>query len=171
MKKAVIILSGGLDSACMMSYLKKGYQLYGITFAYGQRASEEIKAAKRIAKLLKLKEHKILDIGFMKELYGDSNVLTNTKKKMPSKFEYSIVVPIRNAIFLSIATAWAFTLNAELVAYGVTISGAGPSVIAFTDKKHDSKKISNAMKRGFKTAKKESKVFVCKPSKGPVIRR
>ena len=52
----------------------------------------------------------------MKELYGDSNVLTNTKKKMPSKFEYSIVVPIRNAIFLSIATAWAFTLNAELVA-------------------------------------------------------
>ena len=118
MKKAVIILSGGLDSACMVSYLKKGYQLYGITFAYGQRASEEIKAAKRIAKLLKLKEHKILDIGFMKELYGDSNVLTSTKKKMPSTFEYSIVVPIRNAIFLSIATAWAFTLNAELVAYG-----------------------------------------------------
>jgi 7-cyano-7-deazaguanine synthase len=37
---------------------------------------------------------------------------------MPSKFEYSIVVPIRNAVFLSIATAWAFTLNAELVAYG-----------------------------------------------------
>ena len=106
MKKAVIILSGGLDSACMVSYLKKGYQLYGITFAYGQRASEEIKAAKRIAKLLKLKEHKILDIGFMKELYGDSNVLTSTKKKMPSTFEYSIVVPIRNAIFLSIATAW-----------------------------------------------------------------
>ena len=54
----------------------------------------------------------------MKELYGDSNVLTSTKKKMPSTFEYSIVVPIRNAIFLSIATAWAFTLNAELVAYG-----------------------------------------------------
>ena len=56
-------------------------------------------------------------------------------------------------------------------AYGVTISGAGPSVIAFTDKKHDSKKISNAMKRGFKAVKKESNVFVCKPSKGPEIRR
>tara|TARA_B110001454_G_scaffold98796_1_gene93410 strand:+ start:535 stop:873 length:339 start_codon:yes stop_codon:yes gene_type:complete len=55
-------------------------------------------------------------------------------------------------------------------AYGVTISGAGPSVIAFTDKKHDSKKISNAMKRGFKDAKKESNVFVCKPSKGPIIK-
>ena len=56
-------------------------------------------------------------------------------------------------------------------AYGVTISGAGPSVIAFTDKKPDSKKIPNAMKRGFKTVKKESNVFVCKPSKGPVTRR
>ena len=56
-------------------------------------------------------------------------------------------------------------------AYGVTISGAGPSVIAFTDKKHDSKKISNAMKRGFKDAKKKSNVFICKPSKGPVIKR
>jgi len=118
MKKAVIILSGGLDSACMMSYLKKEYQLYGVTFAYGQRASQEIKAAKRIAKLLKLKEHKILDIGFMKNLYGESNVLTSRKKKMPEKFNYSIVVPIRNAVFLSIASAWAFTLNAELVAYG-----------------------------------------------------
>ena len=118
MKKAVIILSGGLDSACMMSYLKKGYQLYGVTFAYGQRASQEIKAAKRIAKLLKLKEHKILDISFMKNLYGESNVLTSTKKKIPEKFNYSIVVPIRNAVFLSIASAWAFTLNAELVAYG-----------------------------------------------------
>ena len=56
-------------------------------------------------------------------------------------------------------------------AYGVTISGAGPSVIAFTDKKHDAKKISNAMKRGFKAAKKKSEVFICKPSKGPIIRR
>jgi homoserine kinase len=56
-------------------------------------------------------------------------------------------------------------------AYGVTISGAGPSVIAFTDKKHDAMKISNAMRRGFKAAKKDSNVFVCKPSKGPIIRR
>ena len=56
-------------------------------------------------------------------------------------------------------------------AYGVTISGAGPSVIAFTDKKHDAKKISSAMKRGFRSAKKESQVFVCKPSKGPIIKK
>ena len=56
-------------------------------------------------------------------------------------------------------------------AYGVTISGAGPSVIAFTDKKHNANKISNAMKRGFKAARKESQVLICKPSKGPIIKK
>ncbi|MDH3312626.1 MAG: 7-cyano-7-deazaguanine synthase [Nitrosopumilus sp.] len=118
MKKAVIVFSGGVDSVCAVSFLKSKYELYGITFSYGQKADNEIIAAKSFAKKLGLKQHKIIDIGFMKELYGDSNVLTSSKKKIPSKFEYSIVVPIRNAVFLSIASAWAFTLNAELVVYG-----------------------------------------------------
>ena len=118
MKKAVIVFSGGIDSVCAVSYLKSKYELYGITFSYGQKASMEIAAAKSFAKKLGLKEHKIIDIGFMKNLYGNSNVLTSSKRKIPTKFEYSIVVPIRNAVFLSIASAWAFTLNASLVAYG-----------------------------------------------------
>ena len=118
MKKAVIVFSGGVDSVCAVSFLKSKYDLYGITFSYGQKASMEIAAAKAFAKKLGLKQHKIIDIGFMKELYGDSNVLTSTKRKIPSKFEYSIVVPIRNAVFLSVASAWAFTLNASLVVYG-----------------------------------------------------
>ncbi len=118
MKKAVIVFSGGVDSVCAISYLKPKYELYGITFSYGQKANSEIAAAKSFAKKLRLKQHKIIDIGFMKNLYGDSNVLTSSKRKIPSKFEYSIVVPIRNAVFLSIASAWAFTLDATLVAYG-----------------------------------------------------
>ena len=118
MKKAVIVFSGGVDSVCAVSYLKSKYELYGITFSYGQKASGEIAAAKSFAKRLGLKQHKIVDIGFMKGLYGDSNVLTSSKREIPGKFEYSIVVPIRNAVFLSIASAWAFTLNASLVAYG-----------------------------------------------------
>jgi 7-cyano-7-deazaguanine synthase len=118
MKKAVIVFSGGVDSVCAVSFLKSKYELYGITFSYGQKANMEIAAAKSFAKKLGLKEHKIIDIGFMKNLYGNSNVLTSSKRKIPTKFEYSIVVPIRNAVFLSIASAWAFTLNASLVAYG-----------------------------------------------------
>lgn len=118
MKKAVIVFSGGLDSVCACTYLKSRYDLYGISFSYGQRASPEIKSAKKFAKILGLKEHKIIDIGFMQDLYGNTNVLTDSKTKLPSKFEYSIVVPIRNAVFLSISTAWAFSLKASLVASG-----------------------------------------------------
>lgn len=118
MKNAVIVFSGGIDSVCTASILKSKYHLYGISFAYGQKANQEIMVAKKFAKKLGLKEHRIIDIGFMKELYGNSNVLTSKKRKIPSKFDYSIVVPIRNAVFLSIASAWAYTLNASLVAYG-----------------------------------------------------
>jgi len=118
MKKAIVVFSGGIDSISMCAYLKEKYELYGISFLYGQKANQEIKKAKAFAKILRLKEHKIVNISFMKELYGNTNVLTDSKKKIPSKFNYSIVVPIRNGIFLSIATAWAFSINASLIAYG-----------------------------------------------------
>ncbi len=118
MKKAVVVFSGGLDSVCTCAYLKSKFSLYGISFSYGQRANQEIQSARKFAKILGLKQHKIIDISFMRSLYGTTNVLTNSKPKLPSQFEYSIVVPIRNAVFLSIATAWAFSLKAKLVAFG-----------------------------------------------------
>lgn len=119
-KKAVVVFSGGIDSVCTCAYLKSEYDIYGISFSYGQKASQEIGTAKFFAKILNLKAHKISNISFMKELYGQTNVLTggSTKKKIPQKFNYSLVVPIRNAVFLSIATAWAFKLGASMVAYG-----------------------------------------------------
>ena len=118
MKKAIIIFSGGLDSVCTAIHLQSRFELYAITFSYGQKANQEITLAKYFAKILKLKEHKIVNINFMKELYEKTNVLTNSTMKIPSKFDYSIVVPIRNAVFLSVASAWAFSKNAQLVAYG-----------------------------------------------------
>ena len=143
---AVVIFSGGVDSACVAAMLKAQYdQVYGITFSYGQRADREITAAKYLAKKLKLKQHKIVDISFMKGLYGDSNVLTGARsKRLPGSFEYSIVVPIRNAVFLSIATAWAFSIGATRVAYG---AHAGDS--SYPDCRPEfAKKLQSALNEG-----------------------
>jgi len=144
LEKVVVVYSGGIDSVCSASYLKSKYQLYGISFSYGQKASREITVAKTFAKKLGLKQHKIVDISFMKQLYGNSNVLTNNKRSIPSKFDYSIVVPIRNAVFLSIASAWAYTLDASLVAYG-----AHTGDINYPDCRPDfAKKIESAFNQG-----------------------
>ncbi len=97
---------------------EKEYDLYMITFFYGQRAKLEIQQAKQFAKILNVKDHRVVDINFMKELYGNTNSLTNSKLHLSKSFDYSIVVPIRNAIFITIATAWAMSINAKMVAYG-----------------------------------------------------
>ena len=118
-RKAVCIVSGGLDSVCTAAYLREeGYSVYMLTFAYGQRARYEIQAAKRFARILKIEDHRIVDITFMKEIYGKTNVLTDTEQDLPQHFDYSIVVPLRNAVFITIASAWAMSIGAELVAYG-----------------------------------------------------
>lgn len=115
--KAVLVFSGGLDSVCTAAQLGD-HELYGITFSYGQRAGPEIAAARKLAGVLNMKEHRVVDIGFMEGLYGASNVLTDPDAPMPETFQYSIVVPVRNAVFLSVAAAWAYSIKAELLAYG-----------------------------------------------------
>jgi len=89
-----------------------------MTFAYGQRASREITRARLFAKVLKAKDHKVVDISFMKSLYGKSNALTDSSQKLAGEFVQNLVVPVRNAIFIAIATAWAMSINASVVAYG-----------------------------------------------------
>lgn len=116
--KAVLVFSGGLDSVCLCAHLASSHSLYGITFSYGQRATKEVKVAKALARKVGLAKHHIADIGFMRSLYAKTNVLTDPKKRLPSKFDYSIVVPARNAVFLSIASAWAYTVGATTLAYG-----------------------------------------------------
>jgi 7-cyano-7-deazaguanine synthase len=116
---AVCIVSGGIDSLCTSAYLKKQkFDLYFVTFSYGQRSNLEIEYAMKFAKYLDSKQHKIVDISFMKDIYGETNVLTDNKQKIPKNFEYNIIVPIRNAIFITIATAWAMNIGAKLIAYG-----------------------------------------------------
>jgi len=112
-------MSGGLDSLCTAAFLtKRNYKLKVLTFSYGQRAKQEILQAKKFSKVLKVSEHKIININFMKKLYGNSNVLTSEKIDIPSAFRHDIIVPIRNAIFITIAMAWAVSLKSNMIALG-----------------------------------------------------
>lgn len=118
----VSIISGGLDSICTTAYYLKNKvkknDLYTISFVYGQKATIEIEYAKKISDFLDSKDHHIVDISFMKKIYGKTNVLTDSNQEIPSEFDYKIVVPIRNAIFITIAASWAMSIGATTILYG-----------------------------------------------------
>jgi len=119
-KKAVCIVSGGLDSICAATYITriKKFELYVINFAYGQRATNESSVAEGFANMLGAKDYQFVDIGFMKNFYRGNNVLTEDMADLPSTFRPSIIVPIRNAIFITISTAWALSIGAKMVCFG-----------------------------------------------------
>lgn len=112
-KKAIILLSGGIDSAvCLAQAKSQGYTCYALTFDYGQRHRIELNAAKDIAKKYAI-DHKIIQLGL--DQFGGS-ALTNPTIKMPNAIATTEIpntyVPARNTIFLSIALAWAEVLGA-----------------------------------------------------------
>jgi 7-cyano-7-deazaguanine synthase len=124
-RKAVILLSGGLDSATVMAIAKaEGYELYALTFQYGQRHAIEIEAARRIAAALGAKKHLILDLDL--RIIGGSALtgpLDVPKKDSPDDGEEAGIpvtyVPARNTIFLSYALAWAEVLEIAEIFIGV----------------------------------------------------
>lgn len=118
--KAVCILSGGLDSVVSAFYVKKVWNFapYTITFHYGQRSTEEMRRARLFSMQLGSKVHKEIDIGFMKDLYGNDNALTAMNTIIPDRFHQSIVVPHRNSVFLTIGAAWAASLKIGVLVYG-----------------------------------------------------
>jgi len=126
MKKAVCLISGGLDSAVTAYIAKKqGFEIYALSYIYGQRHDKEIDSAKKIAKSLDAKKHVIfnLDIGqfggsSLTDKKNDVEVdhkLEDIGKKIPSTY-----VPARNTIFLSIALAYAETIDANAIFIGAT---------------------------------------------------
>lgn len=117
-KKVVIVLSGGADSATLAYWAKsKGHHIYPITFNYGQIASKETKSAEIISQKLGTKI-KVVDISSLKQIFEGSTVLVDKNIPMPSQFESNVIVPFRNAIFLSIAVAYAITIGATTIMYG-----------------------------------------------------
>lgn len=118
--RAVCLLSGGPDSATVAAVAKhEGYELFCISFNYGQIAIKEIESAKKIAKALGAKEHRVVDISFLRELYGPGvTALIDERMRMPEKFEQSVIVPFRNGILLAIAAGYAVAVRAGVIFYG-----------------------------------------------------
>ncbi|HUK85981.1 MAG TPA: 7-cyano-7-deazaguanine synthase QueC [Candidatus Acidoferrum sp.] len=116
--KCVMVLSGGPDSAVVAYWAKKeGYDLYPITFNYGQIAVKETEAAQKIAESLDTKT-KIVDLSALRDVFGDVTSLCNTNIPLTSEFSQPIIVPFRNAIFLSVAVSYAVSVGSDKIFYG-----------------------------------------------------
>jgi 7-cyano-7-deazaguanine synthase len=117
-KKCVVVLSGGPDSATVAYWAKaQGYKIYPITFKYGQIAVKETESAQKIAEKLGTTT-KIIDLSALKEIFSDVTSLCNTNIPLTSEFTAPIIVPFRNAIFLSAAVAYAVAVGAKEIFYG-----------------------------------------------------
>lgn len=118
--KAVVLLSGGLDSAtCLAMARQQGYACHALSFDYGQRHVAELAAAVRVARQQQAASHKIikLDLGGL-----GGSALTDTSLAVPEQESEGIpitYVPARNTVFLSYALAWAEVLNADAIYIGV----------------------------------------------------
>lgn len=119
-KKALILLSGGLDSATVLAMAKAdGYACYSMSFDYGQRHRSELQAAERVARHMGVVEHKV--IGLNLNGIGGS-ALTDTSIAVPETLEEGIpvtYVPARNTVFLALALGWAEVLGARDIFIGV----------------------------------------------------
>lgn len=119
-KKAVVLLSGGLDSATILAQAKAaGFVCYSMSFDYGQRHRAELQAAERVARQLGVIEHKVVGL----DLNGmGGSALTDSSIAVPESPGAGIpvtYVPARNTVFLALALGWAEVLGAHDIFIGV----------------------------------------------------
>jgi 7-cyano-7-deazaguanine synthase len=122
MPKAVVLLSGGLDSYTAAAVAaRQGYELFALTFRYGQIHLRELEAARRVAAALAVARHLVLDIDLAaiggSSLTGGSQVPKDRPLDAPGI--PSTYVPARNTIFLAIALGWAEAIGAETIVLGI----------------------------------------------------
>ena len=119
-KKAIILLSGGLDSSTVLAIAKsQGYECYAMTINYNQRHNAELKAASDIASFFGVKDFKIIDLDLS---WLKNSALTNKDINIPENPSSGIpvtYVPARNTIMMTLALAWAETINSQDIFIGV----------------------------------------------------
>jgi 7-cyano-7-deazaguanine synthase len=122
-KRAVILLSGGLDSATMAASAKKeGFELHALSIRYGQRHEQELESAKKVARLLGARNHLIIEFD-LRAIGGSAltDEIAVPKSRLPAEIAHGIpatYVPARNTIFLSFALALAERIGAEDIFFG-----------------------------------------------------
>ena len=121
MEKAIVLLSGGLDSAtCLAAARRDGFETYALSFDYGQRHHAELEAARRVAAALGARDHRMFRLDLAQ--WGGS-ALTDSSLEVPdSEASHGIpitYVPARNLVFLALAGAWAEALGARDIFIGV----------------------------------------------------
>jgi 7-cyano-7-deazaguanine synthase len=120
MKNAVVLLSGGMDSATVLAMARaQGYVCYALSVDYGQRHHAELAAAHRVAQELGAQEHRVVNIdltGFGGSSLTDNKIAVSQKPTEGIPLTY---VPARNTIMLSLALAWAEVLQAQHIFIGV----------------------------------------------------
>ena len=120
MKKSVVLLSGGLDSATVLAMARQeGYICYALSVDYGQRHHAELAAAQRVAQALGAVQHRVINVDLT--AFGGS-ALTDMSLAVPEQPSTGIpltYVPARNTIMLSLALAWAEVVHAQSIFIGV----------------------------------------------------
>ena len=120
MKRAVVLLSGGLDSATVLAMAREqGFECYALSVDYGQRHHAELAAAQKVARTLGAREHRVVNIdltGFGGSALTDDNIAVPESASSGIPVTY---VPARNTIMLSLALAWAEVLQAQDIFFGV----------------------------------------------------
>jgi 7-cyano-7-deazaguanine synthase len=122
-EKAVVLLSGGIDSSTTMAMAKAGgYELYALSFDYGQRHGTELEAARRVAVHLGARRHLIMRFD-LREIGGSALTAEAEVPKHGGQSGIPVTyVPARNTIFLSFALAWAEVLGAEDIFIGANVT-------------------------------------------------
>ena len=119
-KRAVVLLSGGLDSATALAMAKaEGFDCYALSVSYGQRSASELVAATHVGKHFNCVEHRVMDVN-LGQIGGSA--LTDASIAMPETASSGIpvtYVPARNTLFLSLALGWAEVLGAQAIFIGV----------------------------------------------------
>jgi 7-cyano-7-deazaguanine synthase len=122
-KKAVLLLSGGLDSTTLLALARsEGYAVYALSFRYGQRHSVEVPAAQKIAERFGVVQHLVTEIDL--RAFGGSALTSDIGVPKDEQFDQragipATYVPARNTIFLSFALAWAEVIGASDIFIGV----------------------------------------------------